>query len=430
MEGSLYRPQPSVYKAFIREQYILFGVAAQAFITFLYIFSTERMIKYTGYEFFKKSHTLIAVLYLGACIGHWQMLACWMIAGFALIALDMGVRMLRTYFLHTNVRLGGSDSHGFRAVEATVKLYKSSSTNDSDNNEVLRMDFPFEHTAWAPGQHFYLCFPALSIWQSHPFTPSSAPNTRSTIQQHTYIVRVHKGTSARLAKLAAEAGGECATSIILTGPYGSSSTAIDVQVSEKNLLMVAGGVGVTAVLPLLTRTLYAPKDVTSRRIVDFVWIIRRGVDLLWLREEIQAVKARLVQKEVKGTRVRVFVTREAGAATSTQPSCRSFIPSFDDNKKKSDVVTTTVTTLMSLKLSTAATTTIEDLLTPTANFGVTYLDGAHPDLSMVIADFAERAALAPCFGVKVYGTGPEGMGSVVRSEVVKREWEIEWEGRS
>jgi len=423
VEGNLYRPQPSVYQAFIKEQYIIFGVIAQAFITFLYIFSTERMIKWTGYEFFKKTHTFIAILYLAACIGHWQMLACWMIAGFALIALDMGVRLLRTYFLHTNTRFGGSESHGFRNAEATIKLF---TVSDDEGDAALRIDFPFTHRAWAPGQHFYLCFPGISIWQSHPFTPSSAPNNRSINQQHTYIVRVHKGITAKLAKLAAEAGGECTTSVILTGPYGSSAPAADVDAQDKNLLLVAGGSGVTAVLPLLMRTLGGPKEVLGRRVVDFVWIIRRTRDMLWLAEEVQQLKSRLAEKEAGGTRVRIFITRGAGPENSSaQSTSEDDIPM---DEKKRAIATTTITSLATSYSSTR--TTLDDLLASTSNFSITYLNGAHPDLATVVDDFADRASLTPYFGVKVYGTGPEGMGTVVSKEVVNRDWEIGWEGRA
>lgn len=423
VEGNLYRPQPSVYQAFIKEQYIIFGVIAQAFITFLYIFSTERMIKWTGYEFFKKTHTFISILYLAACIGHWQMLACWMIAGFALIALDMGVRSLRTYFLHTNTRFGGSESHGFRNAEATVKLF---TVSDDDGDAALRIDFPFTHRAWAPGQHFYLCFPGISIWQSHPFTPSSAPNRRSTNQQHTYIVRVHKGITAKLAKLAADAGGECTTSAILTGPYGSSAPATDVDAQDKNLLLVAGGSGVTAVLPLLLRTLDGPREVLGRRAVDFVWVIRRTRDMLWLAEELQQLKTRLAAKDARDTRVRIFVTREAGTEGSRAQSTSEDDASL--NEKKRDDTTTSITSFTSSYSSTR--TSLDELLTPTSNLSITYLNGAHPDLIAIVDDFADRASLAPYYGVKVYGTGPEGMGTVVRKEVVRRDWSIEWEGRS
>lgn len=70
VEGKLYQPQPSTYVEWIQQQYMVFGCVAMFFITFLTIFSTKRAIRWTGYEFFKVTHWIVAVLYVGACWGH------------------------------------------------------------------------------------------------------------------------------------------------------------------------------------------------------------------------------------------------------------------------------------------------------------------------------------------------------------------------
>ena len=70
IEGRFYQPQPKTYKEFINETYIVWGCIAMLFITFLYIFSLQRVIKWTGYEFFRKSHYAVACLYIGACWAH------------------------------------------------------------------------------------------------------------------------------------------------------------------------------------------------------------------------------------------------------------------------------------------------------------------------------------------------------------------------
>lgn len=148
--------------------------------------------------------------------------------------------------------------------------------------------------------------------------------------------------------------------------------------------------------------------------------------MLWLAEEVQQLKSRLAEKEAGGTRVRIFITRGAGPENSSaQSTSEDDIPM---DEKKRAIATTTITSLATSYSSTR--TTLDDLLASTSNFSITYLNGAHPDLATVVDDFADRASLTPYFGVKVYGTGPEGMGTVVSKEVVSRDWEIEWEGRS
>lgn len=100
IEARLYVPQPTVWKKFIKQLYMIWGVIALVFITFLYVFSLRRVIRLTGYEFFKKTHYIVAMLYIGACWGHWSQLACWMIASIALWGIDRGVRYLRTILIH------------------------------------------------------------------------------------------------------------------------------------------------------------------------------------------------------------------------------------------------------------------------------------------------------------------------------------------
>ncbi|SMR44161.1 unnamed protein product [Zymoseptoria tritici ST99CH_3D1] len=67
VEARFYQPQPKVYVAFITQQYAMFGVVAMFLITWLTFFSTQWAIRKFGYEFFKASHWIIAVLYIGAC---------------------------------------------------------------------------------------------------------------------------------------------------------------------------------------------------------------------------------------------------------------------------------------------------------------------------------------------------------------------------
>jgi len=116
IEAKLYQPQPTVYKTLMAHQYIIFGVVAMLFLTFLTIFSTTAVIKRTGYEFFRKTHLIIATLYIGACWGHWDLLQCWMIASFAILAIDMGSRWIRFGLIHTGFKNGSHGKHLFLSM--------------------------------------------------------------------------------------------------------------------------------------------------------------------------------------------------------------------------------------------------------------------------------------------------------------------------
>lgn len=403
IEGRLYQPQPSTYKAWISEQYILFGVVAQLFITFLYIFSTKWAIRWTGYEFFKRSHYVIAALYLGACWGHWAGLACWMIASIILLALDKAVRVIRTGLLHVGYRKGVSGL-GFQSANATIQYFGDENTQG--DGEVLRIDFDFPQPAWSPGQHFYLCFPAISLWQSHPFTPSSLPDGRSGTQHHAYLVRVRKGITAQLAQLAKS--GTTTTSVVICGPYGGS----DRDVTFCNLLTVAGGTGVTSVLPVLQEALTAPYASNAPSPArDFVWIVRYVRDLDWIAAELLEMKEMMSYGRVRGLRMKIFVTREDGPA-SLPSSATAFSSAVDEDKGKGR-------SCCRGEKDDVPVVRPVDVLAPVPGFEIVYLDHAHHCIEDVVADFTDRARIAGGES-RVIGAGPEEIGTTLRTAVAKR----------
>tara|TARA_R110002060_G_scaffold40006_4_gene51239 strand:- start:374 stop:1438 length:1065 start_codon:yes stop_codon:yes gene_type:complete len=107
IEAKLYQPQPKVYTNFIKQTYMIWGIVAMGLLSFIWVFSFPRMIRLTGYEFFRKSHAIIALIYIGACWGHWNKLACWMIAALAIVFMDFGIRYIRTLLIHVGYMKSG-----------------------------------------------------------------------------------------------------------------------------------------------------------------------------------------------------------------------------------------------------------------------------------------------------------------------------------
>lgn len=136
---------------------MIWGIVAQTLLCFLFVFSLRSVIRITGYEFFRKSHLLVAALYLGACWGHWDKLACWMIASLILMGIDLGMRVVRMALIHVGYNKNGGGGIGFRAITSKVDVFEDPS------GTVLRLEFDARHKPWKIGQHFYLTFPALSI---------------------------------------------------------------------------------------------------------------------------------------------------------------------------------------------------------------------------------------------------------------------------
>lgn len=72
IEAVLYQPQPAVANKWIKQLYMIWGCVAMILIFILVVLSTPWGIRLTGYEFFRKSHYVLAMVYIGACWGHWQ----------------------------------------------------------------------------------------------------------------------------------------------------------------------------------------------------------------------------------------------------------------------------------------------------------------------------------------------------------------------
>ncbi|CAL3967199.1 unnamed protein product [Diplocarpon coronariae] len=312
IEGNFYKPQPRVYVDFIRQPYIIWGCIALAFVCFLAVFSLPVVVRCTGHEFFRKAHYVVAGLYLGACWAHWNQLACWMIASLGIFGIDRGVRFLRTGLIHVGY-LDPYKGFGFHAAQSKVQHF-----HDEDGG-VIRLDFEHNHDSWAVGQHFFLTFPALTIWQSHPLTVASVPTAHPALARHTYIVRARRGETGRLKTLALSQTpppiskdtitSPKTTPVILCGPYGPSLLS---SPETTNILAVAGGTGITLTLPLVLAATSFP----TAAAIDFVWIIRRASNTMWIADELDVLRRRAAQRHVD-LRIHIYITQEAPSQSSS-----------------------------------------------------------------------------------------------------------------
>jgi NAD(P)H-flavin reductase len=406
VEAYYYGPSPDVYYLFLTNMYAIFGCLATFFITFITVFSTKRVILWTGYEFFKITHLIGAILYIGACWGHWDKLWCWMVASVVLIAIDQTVRLGRTVYIH----FGGTKIIGFRRAMADVTII------GEEDDVVVRLDFDYEQNAWEPGQHFFLCFPSLSIWQSHPFTVSSIPDLSNTVQHHTYILRARKGQTSQLAAIA----GQSNVPVIITGPYGPGWP----DHATENVLAVAGGTGVTFTYPIVLASLR--QSIDPRAAVDFVWIIRHARDLLWLDEELVQLKELLATNP--GLRINIFVTREDASQKAVRSNKLTKQPRESQDPEKG-----VSPNFSSSSSQTSNRATLHDLLANDHDrLKVALLGGKHPMMSTVVDSFMERAHKRGGY-IHVVGSGPAGMGSDLRTAIssVKDEDSLEfyWDSR-
>lgn len=404
------------------DRYMVFGCVALAFISFLFVFSLRPVIRLTGYEFFRKSHYIVALLYIGACWGHWYQLSCWMIASFILFGLDRGMRLVRTALIHVGKK-DPAKGFGFRSAVATI------STFTDEDATVLALDFEFPHAPWKNGQHFFLTFPELSIWQSHPMTPVSVP-TPGRLQSHRYIIRARNGETGRLARLAAQklaenGGNPVTTTVILNGPHGGGVLPSTLNTHPTNILAVAGGTGISFALPIIMDAVRSP----TRGSTQLVWIIRKTSNLSWISQELTHLRTILQQGKQIDLGIKVFITRDTPSSHSHSHSLTIPSPSSSDenlpptptektqyNNNEKEIQTTS--------MSTTHSTSLESLTSPLPNFSIEYLADHHPHLdstdgSGVIEQWLARGAISGGTN-HVFASGPAGMGKDLRVAIAGR----------
>lgn len=388
----LYQPQPKVRYTFFQELYLIWGIVAMGLILVLYIFSLPFVIRRTGYEFFRKSHYVLAMVYAGACIAHWEKLHCFLTPAIALWFLDRFIRLGRTWLLH---RRGIDKSHQglFQAANARFTIF--SNTEDGD---VVRLDFRHPHKPWNIGQHFYLCFTEGSIWQSHPFTPLNAPKYIDNATEHSYLFRAKGGETRKIAgilKKRKELATEMMTTpVILTGPYGESLERS--HRADENILCIAGGTGITYVLPLI---LAIARDGTlGQRKIELVWLIRHRSDAEWIRPELDELSASGAGANLK---IRIFTTRDSNGEgnvsdTATTSSKEKSQDAVDSEKGvNSEAGTLTIRPA-------AATETAEHT--------------GHPAIGPILQGFLAATVQGP---TTVVASGPGGMMSELRRRVAE-----------
>lgn len=368
-----------VASTWIVQEYMIWGIVAILLICIIGILATPWGIRMTGYEFFRKAHYVLAMLYIGACWGHWKPLKVFMIPGLAIWLFDRLARLVRTWLIHYSYLPDGS--MGFQTANAEMALFR-----DEENGDVVRLDFKHEHNAWSPGQHFYLCFTKSSVWQSHPFTPLSLPIEKNGIVEHSYIFRAKKGETKKIAQIAAAAASASdslqTTPVVLQGPYGEDHTT---HLSpDVNVLCVAGGTGITHVLPTLLWL--AEQPASPDRKISLVWSVRRRQDVEWVRRELDT----LFLAKKHGISISIRVTREQPSETSSATAGEKAVKVADSSA------------------SSSKSSSLDEALDVAR--------GVHPDLSAVVPTFLEENIRGRTM---VFASGPGGMISDLRTYVAK-----------
>ncbi|KAF1829152.1 hypothetical protein BDW02DRAFT_574235 [Decorospora gaudefroyi] len=403
IELRLYQPQPTVGAEWIVQTYMIWGVVAMGLLTLLVLLSTPWGIRLTGYEFFRKAHYVLAMVYIGACWGHWEQLKVFLLPGLIVWFIDRGVRFARTALLHYNFLPSGH--MGFRAASANIALFK-----DEVNGDVIRLDYDHPQDAWDVGQHFYLTFPDSSIWQSHPFTPISSPVFGADYQRHSYIFRARKGETRKIAELSMKRiarlkdrdeshdglMADARIPVVMTGPYGESTMRH--LAPDANVLCIAGGTGIAYVLPVLLDL--ASCSQAPDRHISLVWVVRHRSDIDWVAPELAILKRKCRNLR---TSIHIYVTRASEDVNS--------VPTVVSEKAGANACAKEIGPTSNSGSSfgdTSSALSVHGVLK--SELGMNHIQ-ARPNLDGVVEEFVAGTVRG---GTDVFASGPGGMISDLR----------------
>ncbi|KAH8668388.1 ferric reductase NAD binding domain-containing protein [Xylariales sp. PMI_506] len=205
-----------------------------------------------------------------------------------------------------------------REVRGRHKTYISKVIQHPSN--VCEIQIKKEHTKTKAGQYIFLCCPAVSLWQYHPFTLTSAPE-EDYISVHVRVAGDF--TTALATTLGCEFGGKGSGGaskvvgvdgqstevdpalkrvlprVYVDGPFGSASE--DVFKYEVSVLCGAG-IGVTPFASILKSIWYRmnyPQKKTRLAKVYFFWICRDFGSFEWFRSLLMAIEAQDVDGRIE-----------------------------------------------------------------------------------------------------------------------------------
>ncbi|KAL7629722.1 hypothetical protein AAE478_001245 [Parahypoxylon ruwenzoriense] len=264
------------YSTEVHEQYWIWGIVATLCLVVL-LFQSMLWFRRASYEIFLVLHILLSVFVIAGCWYHvmyWHgftgIYEYWIYAVSAVWFFDRLVRVLRVW------------KNGI--CRATVTEI---------NSDMVRVDIKGLEWTSAPGHHAFVYFPTLSPlrpWENHPFSilhttalrskkhefassndttrqryssdgkdieegitkDSPTADVKSPISPHlvtmdtnsvTLYIKKHTGVTSFLQP-------RSNLPVLVDGPYRSNPTS-DVLKSDR-ILLIAGGIGITGVLPLLT----------------------------------------------------------------------------------------------------------------------------------------------------------------------------------
>ena len=190
-----------------------------------------------GHQSFADSQTMLVEpalkgFNLNGDVSEGAVLYYWSILNYGIIALVLLYRFVRPYYLFRKHRF-----YIEKVVKETADVYSVYITGKDMQN------FKFQ-----AGQYANLTFLQKGMWFTHPFSFSSAPNGKYL----RFSIKSLGDFTNQISNL------KLVTKVIIDGPMG---LFVESQAKTDKFLLIAGGVGITAIIALTETLLEKEKDV-------------------------------------------------------------------------------------------------------------------------------------------------------------------------
>jgi NAD(P)H-flavin reductase len=285
----------------IKDQDVILGLAC---ITIVTVTSTAAIaaIKRWNYRLFYVIHVISATMLLPLAYFHVQHIRPFILE-------SAGI-----YILHIVLRL-------------TNRRTQPGSVGLVPGTNLVHIKIPLNDRTrqFKPGQHVYFSLPRgyrgsiiPGIFLHNPFTVASLPKKDG---QLVLVARALDGNTKSLANLAHQtdlqnAGSRRSLSLKIEGPYGNSSHLPNLN-SFDRILLVAGGVGATFVIPLW-RTILELKQSSEQHLnadVRLIWAVRGLSETAWALPLPEATSSK-VSSNVR-SEAEVYITGGSSASLTT-----------------------------------------------------------------------------------------------------------------
>lgn len=166
---------------------------------------------------------------------------------------------------------------------------------------------------WNPGQHIYLRAPTVGLFDNHPFTIAAADGFRQDENEKEYTprilplyIRTYAGFTRRLRNCVDEES-SAQLEAWLEGPYGGHDQ--DITIGFDNVILVAGGGGISAMLPWLEHfaTKLRAGKIMQASSLRLYWSVKKQSAVSWIAEALERLRLRELRSKIS---IEIHVTQE------------------------------------------------------------------------------------------------------------------------